>query len=1116
MATDGKPEKPPKIDEQISYNWMFFLLAGAFSAVTVWAIYDEVITRREYKGYQETFFKIERQLTHDRLTNAQKALKDDPEYQAAKKELAQLQGELRGGKRGAFEAAKAEAQKMRFDEFDVRQQFMFTKSKLDEAYYYYTLAKHAHLKNPDQPSSEFTTREKEYNHLLEQLEVDRKKMVAKQAELKEKEGAVKAFTARIDELKAAIEVKEAALQEAERAYAKSKGKLGGLFGSATEIVQVDLKPIDRVDRCESCHMGASRGGFEQLAPEYAMFKSHPFRRTIMRQHPVEDFGCTACHDGQGRATTKFYAHAPSPEEDPHAYHTHYWESPLLKAPVVPTLGGVGVTPGEGKDEGLIYTEAKCRSCHKNEWDLRSEILCESDAECTDAAARSGKKLTCKEAKTYGPLGATIPANAFGTTYPAKPPANPDAKKPEIVKMCVAPSGDAELVDLAPTLSKGLKTIEEAGCFGCHPIEGYENRPKPGPDFRRAYYKFTDTSDALATERLRGWMVNWIMDPKAFRPNTRMPRFFPEILNPKEYPYEKTLDWVAYKNEMEHDAAAMAAYILSASQSEEAARDEFKKYKLEPLPEGGDAERGKLLVMGDDSDKDSKGPGGMKGLGCMACHTYQGKQPPARNRGSHYDNGPDLANVGDKTTEVWLYNWLLDPRRYAPETRMPSLRLSKAEAADIAKFLIGQKTPGASYPMPTDPKTGRPYNLDDADLIKHGEARLKYWGCYGCHSTEKFLTEAGIGVELTEFGIKTSDRLDFGDYNTDHSKQTWDAWTYHKLRHPRVYAYEQANPEKAVFNRMPQFELKDDEIKAIMVVLKGMRGGEKPDQVLGKAQTDRVRQINRGRELVRVYNCYGCHDMDGKRGDLRSQFAGPAKIYGPPTLSYQGFRTQPNWLFDFLKAPFKLRPKPKVRMPTFGFTDDEAQSIVAYFSAIDGAPYPFQDLSAVTMAHDKGPEAGNAHTAMGAAMFVAAECQKCHVQGAAETAPEGAVAPDLTMARVRLRPAWVQQWITRPQAFDPESPMPPIWATSNILGTVLDKGAVQKSRWSEALVGDPDAQLGVLRDYLFNYSKPGFKASVETGPAPAVVKPPTPAQPGTPGPAPRPRPPGAAQPRPGNP
>jgi len=133
-------------------------------------------------------------------------------------------------------------------------------------------------------------------------------------------------------------------------------------------------------------------------------------------------------------------------------------------------------------------------------------------------------------------------------------------------------------------------------------------------------------------------------------------------------------------------------------------------------------------------------------------------------------------------------------------------------------------------------------------------------------------------------------------------------------------------------------------------------GEQPACGIATEQTDRVRQINRGRELVRIYNCYGCHDMDGKRGDLRSQFPGPQKIYGPPTLSYQGLRTQPNWLFDFLKAPFKLRPKPKVRMPTFHFSDDDAQSLVAYFSAVDGAPYPFQDLSGIELSHGKGPEA----------------------------------------------------------------------------------------------------------------------------------------------------------------
>src|SRR5262249_33428120 len=120
----------------------------------------------------------------------------------------------------------------------------------------------------------------------------------------------------------------------------------------------NLEDIGRVDRCESCHTGAMRGGFETVKPAY--LATHPLRRTLMKFHPPEQFGCTTCHDGQGRATTQFYAHAPSKHEQPHAFEKHFWEEPLLRGP---------------------FLEANCRKCHGSEFYLRAQLECEIDAEC---------------------------------------------------------------------------------------------------------------------------------------------------------------------------------------------------------------------------------------------------------------------------------------------------------------------------------------------------------------------------------------------------------------------------------------------------------------------------------------------------------------------------------------------------------------------------------------------------------------------------------------------------------------------------------------------------------------------------------------------------------------
>jgi cytochrome c2 len=602
--------------------------------------------------------------------------------------------------------------------------------------------------------------------------------------------------------------------------------------------------------------------------------------------------------------------------------------------------------------------------------------------------------------------------------------------------------------LAPNLSRGLKIIEEVGCFGCHPIEGYQHKPKPAPDLTRAVGKFKDHA---------GWMVGWIMNPKDFRPNTRMPRFWPEHAAPNEYPYP--IDVEARKKKQVEEATAMTAFLLATSSA-----SKTYTYELEPLPAGGDAQKGKELVGT---------------LGCAGCHVVpvEGSVVDHKNRATHFDYGPDLSNVGAKTSEQWIYNWVRDPRRYAPGTRMPNLRLSRQEAAHVARFLAGQKgKPDAKKVDQAAP------NLGDKDLVAAGGALVKKYGCFGCHLVEGYEETPGIGAELTEFGIKTTERLDFGDYIPDHNFQTWENWTYNKLQHPRVYTYER------VETLMPQFDLTEEEIRGILVVLKGMRGDTKETVVLAKKLSREEEVREHGRELIRQYNCMGCHSVDGWVGDLRqlSQYSGENQKYGPPILEGQGARAQPDWLFGFLKQPFTLRPLPKVRMPTFGFTDGEATQVVAMFAAIDRVPYPFIDYQSVAPKSDDEERIGRA-------LFEFTGCQKCHVVGdiaPGEALPEGVVAPNLVMTKQRLRAEWVSRWLADPNALQPGTAMPAFWASQSQLDVALKTNATAQAllagvdrKLIEEIIKSREAQIQAVRNYLFVLASPGPQA----GPAPRETR-----------------------------
>ena len=93
-------------------------------------------------------------------------------------------------------------------------------------------------------------------------------------------------------------------------------KLGEEKAKAIEfgVKQIYVKELNRVDRCITCHMGYEWKGLEN-APN--PFKTHP--KEILDKHPLQKYGCTICHGGQGYALNK---------EEAHGFIEH-WEEPLL-------------------------------------------------------------------------------------------------------------------------------------------------------------------------------------------------------------------------------------------------------------------------------------------------------------------------------------------------------------------------------------------------------------------------------------------------------------------------------------------------------------------------------------------------------------------------------------------------------------------------------------------------------------------------------------------------------------------------------------------------------------------------------------------------------------------
>ena len=569
---------------------------------------------------------------------------------------------------------------------------------------------------------------------------------------------------------------------------------------------------------------------------------------------------------------------------------------------------------------------------------------------------------------------------------------------------------------AEKLNVAYATFERAGCYACHKTKGFEDVKKPGPILTKIDSKLTPE-----------WVKNWIRNPRAVKPTTWMPRFW--------YNSNNSSPEDAIRNEVEINS--IAAYLFANADKHEFAVKN---------PPRGDAKSGEQIV---------------KSIGCQGCHVVgEGARAEAGPRRTF---GQPLENIGNKTTYEWIYNWVRDPKHYSPATYMPNLRLTDAQVADVATFLSGLKGPAGDTPKATPDQKGfdtvlldyykavMPFEDAKAAIaklspeqkpIELGQRVISRYGCFSCHDIKGFEKAQSIGTDLSEEGSKLVTRLDFA-FITDIPHTSKTAWFRTKLHDPRVFDRGRVlKPEEKL--RMPNFDFNDEEVDRLLTALMSFQREIQPPAAmpLRSAKNDFV---GVGRTLVHRRNCVGCHVIEGDGGDFGKMLADAS--LGPPMLTPEGARVQPDWLYAFLRGPITIRPWLNVKMPTFGLDDHNLNGVISYFGAVSNTVGPFQTHDIVRVS--------NADTA-GKPLFELLKCQQCHVLGAIpKDQPTANLAPDLRMAPDRLQPDWILEWLKKPSDILPGTRMPAFWAD------------YPKSPFPH-LNGDGEAQIRAIRDYLLTF------------------------------------------------
>jgi cytochrome c2 len=1059
-------KRPTRLEDE-SYRLFFFIIANLLMLSMIWLLYQEFFSnlvlggRRPWKDVQLSWFEVERTRANRNLeaekvwletgtmtSTSGEEINLKSRRDGLKKDIDDLEGSIiKTAKRVEFERLKAELEKSEIAVTDQEVIVAFAKADEDEQYYWYRHAKHS--------GHDFAHELETYQHSHEKVVAEQKKYdqaVAKRDALLDQVGAIKK---ELDAKKKELSDLEAGLASAQRAVESTKDRWTG-------IEQFWNQNIELVDRCHTCHMAFDKCGFSD--PKEIL------ENTLEQKLTADDLKTRYCLTREEIAA---YLEVAEKVRD-----SWYDEEKLDYDDVkdmLLTVGAPEVKEGEKKKitEPVLATAQRLSikpsdaepvfRTHPEYWDLMRKHPSQ-DYGCTTCHYGEGRStkgvglnylsaILWKGKQNLSPFDHSRSDHYWEQQIL-------ENKKHHTEASCFNCHKQDYEIDHAPNFTRARKLVENIGCTGCHPLGPLDPQRKHGPSLT-----------TVLTKANEGWIYNWIQNPHSLRARTRMPNFWPSAVKENGEPELERNDcnefdftragpptpavWTNCYEQREREAAYVLAYLKEKTQARE----------YPSMPGWASAEKGKQVF---------------EDVGCRGCHNMEEWQKASHMPGSEdRDHAPNLTGIGDKVNAGWAFTWVKNPKSYWPETRMPMLRLSDEEAWHVAAFLTSQKSSNA----PKLSAKAEKYVAEEG-AAKKGEKLIAYYGCFGCHEISGFENVSRIGADLTLFGSKLPAKLDFGDvkeFTEDPHAQTWENWVTTKVEDPRGYTYERAT------TRMPQFNLTEQEVKDVVLFLKSQNEVAKNyPQGVKKNPDEQELAVQRGAFLVDVYNCGGCHmidergvDIEGDHqldgGDIFRLYADTEdKFRAPPKLINEGAKVYPDWLFKFLKAPFKLRENYKLRMPTFQFTDQEAGDLVAYFSAKANAPYPY-----VEKTHD---ELSSADRATADQLFKEAQCLNCHNLGGGSTDPKN-VAPNLLLTAERLRYPWLFEWLKNPQVQAPGVGMPNFFfvqdEATGEMGTPL----------TDIAGGDWKRQIELLRAYVIDLGRGAKidKGSADSEPAEDTTK-----------------------------
>lgn len=934
------PKKPPVGDDPVLNRSLgrILLVSSLLMVVSLlWALYDETYGLRPWKDYQKRFVSLySRHLRQIQPTQAraEQAVRQSPEYRKLSDAVSKAEDSI-APRISDLDRETNQIVGRRLSV--ITEPFAITRSEIAALVYQIETAASQAEKDALQreidaiKAREVTLRlasangsgevvEKEERFDFKQLEAEFNRLQDRRAEL----GAQRAELVKpSNELRGE---RDTLLND--RLVGLTASQIRGLRERMRNfelgIRQIHVAEVDLVDRCESCHLGireplvltkADMGGEE-------VFVSHP-NPSLLDLHDPEQFGCSTCHNGNGRATTSV--------RKGHGRHK-YWLWPLYYRENFEA----GCHQCHAKDLVLehadvlnrgkeIYYVQGCVGCHRFDgFDTETEAL--TEVQSSIHTLQVDRKEMGKEIEQSVLAGDTAQDNAEAQRFYARA----DQLKQQISNL------DHELERLE-VRSADLQ-IEQKNI---------------GPSLKEVRFKIR-----------KEWIPVWLENPHAYRPSTKMPAFrldegqrraiaafvwqagdeggLPSqprgnAVRGKEL--FETRGCMGCHAVGEGDAAQGSSFAANLSRVGEKVHYDYlvpwihnpqERQPLSVMPslrlsleetrdiasflmtlKQADASYAEADYL-DDPALGSEGSMWVKHFGCAGCHEIAGFEEEGRigteltREGSKPIERLDFALLTHEAKHDGWYNHkgfferkLENPAIFdqgkiktpLEKLRMPDFKLAEEEIAALTTFLLGSVD--STLPEHFFYEPG-----DRGQDIREGWWLVKRYNCMGCHQVRP-------GQQSDLFGMARYQDPDWKEQLpptlVGEGARVDPDWLARFLRNPAMDSgrTDRNGVRGYLHARMPTFRFSDSQIQKIVRFFEALAAQDRPYiPTRLEPLSNRERELARQLFTSKAAPCLRCHATGDPAHDRNAT---------APNFLLAKERLKPGWTERWMVAPEMIAP-----------------------------------------------------------------------------------------------------------------------------------------------------------------------------------------------------------------